>query len=164
MSFLSGRGRNGLLRPPPPPKVVIPPIKVNDINSAARQAKRHFIWRAALERKLSRTGFTIQRSSAAGRLVEIQLPVNLYTAGWKIMTHSVIIHSLNISQNWQFQIFSNCNFYAQFNDHSSYLVTPFCNLLLFGLDQAFFRPRQKNSRTKNLKTQAKNSRIQQILV
>ena len=85
MSFLSGRGRNGLLRPPPPPKVVIPPIKVNDINSAARQAKRHFIWRAALERKLSRTGFTIQRSSAAGRLVEIQLPVKLYT-GWKIMT------------------------------------------------------------------------------
>ena len=119
MSFLSGRGRNGLLRPPPPPKVVIPPIKVNDINSAARQAKRHFIWRAALERKLSRTGFTIQRSSAAGRLVEIQLPVNLCT-GWKIMTHSVIIHCLYV-QNWQFQRFSNCNFYAQFNDHSSYL-------------------------------------------
>ena len=124
MSFLSGRGRNGLLRPPPPPKVVIPPIKVNDINSAARQAKRHFIWRAALERKLSRTGFTIQRSSAAGRLVEIQLPVDLYT-GWKIMTHSVNIHCLFISQNWQFQIFSNCNFYAQLSDHSSYLVTSF---------------------------------------
>ena len=41
---------------------------------------------------------------------------------------------LCIACNWQFQIFSNCNFYAQLNDHSSYLVTPFCNLFLFGLN------------------------------